>query len=137
MVDLILVNGEKIAKIAKINSLQNYPLYGTMYTCKTCSLPSLPPLLPSLFNPSLPLLPLTYFESYFCRQCVPVVYHGIAIFPVPAINLNTPATCLKNLTGKGQRREVKRERTSSKQIHVSMCILSQPIAIRVLQLWVL
>ena len=105
-----------------------------MYACKTCSLP---PLLPSLIDPSLPLLPLAYFESYFCRQCVPVVYHGIAIFPVPAINLNTPATCLKNLIEKGQRREVKRERTSSQQIHASVCILSQPIAIRVLQLWVL
>ena len=28
MADLILANGEKIAKFAKINSLQNYPLYG-------------------------------------------------------------------------------------------------------------
>ena len=32
MADLILANGEKIAKFAKINSLQNYPQYGSLAT---------------------------------------------------------------------------------------------------------
>ena len=44
MADLILPNGEKIAKFVKINPLQNNPLYGTlqMYATHSIKLVSVP-----------------------------------------------------------------------------------------------